>query len=131
MKPSSITQQKRLSNRQIGRKVLLADRLHHALNANSRTKSRFPWRLPALRPKFIALACIVVVAIGTSGFMATQFYLSKVAAEQKAAAAKQQNEQKAKSIAAEACRQKKAEQKASLIGKVTYDELYDHDACNK
>lgn len=132
MRPTKATNDISTRRRRIGRKALQADRLSRALHADKREGTKHAaWRLPSMRPKTVALICLVAVVVGTLGIGGTQFYLAQVAATQKAAAAKQQAEQKAKSIAADACRRKKAEQKADQIGKVTYDELYDHGECDR
>lgn len=84
-----------------------------------------------MRPKLIALLCLMLIIVGAIGIGGAQYFTSRAAAAERAAATVRQDKLAAKSMAAEACRRKKAEQKADLIGKVTYDELYDYDECDK
>lgn len=131
MKQSTPTPKLPLRHRQIGRKVLLADRLSHALGSTESKKANHLLGFLKRRPKTIALTCAVVACAGILGLTTVQFYTTKAEAAQKAAATEKQAKLAKKSIAAEACRRKKAEQKADLIGKVTYDQLYDYDECDK
>jgi len=131
MKPKSATHKPSTRHRKIGRKVLLADRLSNALNDSKIDKSTRIWHFIPLRPKLIALLCLMIIIVGAIGIGGAQYFNSKAEAAQKAATAERQHKLAAKSLAAEACRRKKAEQKADLIGKVTYDELYDYDECDK
>lgn len=131
MKPKIHTHKHSTRHRKIGRKVLLADRLSKALDDSASKNSMSKLRIIPIRPKFIALLCIMIIIVGAIGIGGAQYFTSKAASAQKAADAARQEKKAAKSLAAEACRRKKAEQKADLIGKVTYDELYDYDACDK
>jgi hypothetical protein len=118
-------------HRRIGKKVLLADRLARALNPTSHVPAKRSLSLPPLNRKLLTISFIAVALVGTLGFGGSQFYLAKATAAQEAAAAKMQAAQQIKSRAADACRREKVRQKADLIGKVTYDELYDYDECDK
>ncbi len=131
MKQTTPHSKQSVRQRQIGRKVLLADRLSHSLKATQPTKVKQLLGLLQQRPKTIALLCLSVALVGMLSFTGYQFYVAKAEAAQKAAATEKQTKLAKKSIAAEACRRKKAEQKADLIGKVTYDQLYDYDECDK
>jgi hypothetical protein len=118
-------------HRRIGRKALQADHLSHAIEKNSSSNGNSWLSLPSWQPKIIAAVCVVIVGGSLLGFMGMQAYLSNISASQKVSAAVQQSKLKAKSIAIDACHRKKAAEKADQIGKITYDELYDHDECDK
>ncbi len=117
-------------SRRIGRKALQGDRLARALSASQQARPKRSLHLP-LRPRAIAITAAVVISIGVLGFAGSQFYLAQAATAQKAAAVERQSKAKASSLAADACRRKKVEQKADQIGKLTYDELYDYNECDK
>lgn len=131
MRPTSTPHPSSLRHRRIGRKVLQADRLARALSATKPKKTKLLWPMSSLRPKVIALVCAIVIGVGAIGFTGSQVYFAQVDKTQKAAAAERQSKLEAKSIAADACRREKAEQKADQIGKITYDELYDYGECEK
>lgn len=131
MKPTPALQPASIRDRRIGRKVLQADRLARALGASKHKKAGRTWRMPHLKPKLIAVICAITIAVSAFGYAGSQYYLAQKAATQKTAAAKQDAQLQAESVAADACRRKKAEQKADQIGKITYDELYDYGECEK
>lgn len=58
-------------------------------------------------------------------------YNDQVAAAQKVQATEQQRILKANSAEADACRRKKVEQKADQLGKITYDQMYDGNECDR
>lgn len=119
-------------HRQIGRKVLKADHLAHALGARPKKRSRIALpRIPAMRPKLVAAVCAAVLLVAGLGMAGAQYYFAKTAEAQKVAEAKHQVKLRANSIAAEACRRQKLAEKADQIGKITYAELYDGNACDK
>lgn len=119
-------------NRRIGKKVLLADRLSHAVGKTKRRNDPFRHvRAVASRPKSLAAALTLVVAIGVAGSFALQAYTSRQTVAEEAAAAQELATQKAKAAAADECRRGKLAQKADLVGKVTFDELYDDDECDR
>ena len=117
-------------HRRVGRKVLQADRLTHLLAQESKNTTK-PWDILIVRPKLTLAACALLIAVSAVGFGGLRFYAGQQAASEKAAAVKEQDRLRVRSTAADACRRKKAEEKADQIGKVTYDELYDGDACDK
>lgn len=107
-----------------------ADRLSHALNKVSappvRTRfSRF------LKPKVMVGVAAVILVVGIVSSVGISSYASQAAAAEAIVVAEQQQRDKQKSAAAEACRQKKIQEKPELIGKVTYDELYNYDECDR
>lgn len=116
-------------HRRIGRKVLLADRLARSLNRSASPAGRWDWL--KRNKRYAVAASIGLFVVVTVGVSVTQFYSNQTAASEKIATEKLEAETRQKDIAADACRQKKAQDKADLIGKVTYDELYDGNECDK
>ena len=115
----------------IGRKALQADRLSRALALSNKKSTKRSLRLPTLRKNTIlaiGIALVIVLGVSAGG---VRYYTAQAEANKKAALLQQQKDVKEKSSIADACRRKKAEQKADLIGKVTYDELYDYGECDK
>lgn len=118
-------------NRRIGRKVLAADQLAHALGGSTAKKTRKDWHKTFLQPKLVVPALVCVIVVGILGWIASQAYFAQQASVQKAEDQRLSDQQRAKAVKADACRRAKLEQKADLIGKITYDELYDHGECDK
>lgn len=118
-------------DRRIGRKVLLADRLSHALDRSSKRPSIVPSRFRSIPRKAAFGVAAGVLVLGLTGTALIHHFSTQAAAAQKVAATKEQQRLEAKSRAADACRRNKAEQKADQLGKVTYDELYDYDECDR
>lgn len=131
MKQTHTTQAVSIRRRRIGRKALQADRIARALTATAQKKPRKTWSVPSVRPRLLAVVCAVIIGVSAAGLAASHFYTARAVEAQKAAAVAEQKMLKAKSVAADACRRKKAEQKADQLGKITYDELYDHGECDK
>jgi hypothetical protein len=120
-----------IRHRQIGRKVLKADHLAYALSSRTAKRTKKSLRLPSMRPKVIAVVVAVVLIVTAVGIGGAQYYSAKTAEAQKVAAAKLQTKLEAKGVASEACRRQKLAEKADQIGKITYAELYDGNACDK
>lgn len=116
--------------RNIGRTSLKADRLASLLETKTPQKRAHAWRLPHVQRKVAIGVCAVLVLVSAVSVGGMHLYTSKQIADQKALAIIQQAKERSNNIAADACRQKKAAEKANLIGKVTYDELYDFNECN-
>jgi hypothetical protein len=131
MRPTRIAPEAALQYRRIGRKALFADRLNRAVGPAQKKTSFFPWQLPNISVKAMVLTAFAVVTLSGLGFGGSQFYFAQAAANEKAAALKEQKIAKEKSAAADACRRKKVEEKADQIGKLTYDQLYDNDSCDR
>lgn len=129
--PTPAKQSVSVRRRQIGRKALQADRLARALNASRSQKSKKLLRLPSVQPKILAGTLIAVAIVGIAGITGSQLYMANAAKTERAAAAELQKQLQAQSAAADACRQQKVQQKADQLGKITYDELYDYDSCDK
>ena len=116
--------------RRIGRKVLQADRIARLLKKPEAAPKR-TWPLPALKPKTYALTGVMLLIVTLIGIGGSRIYLVQVAAAQKIEIEKQQKIAEFNSKEADACRRKKTEEKAELVGKVTFDELYDYNECTK
>lgn len=131
MKPFFRQSQPSLRHRKIGKKVLFADRLSHALRPKKTRRESLKDRLPSLSRKQLITIGLAAVIVSSVAFGAIRAYTSYAEAKQREVVKQQEVQLKAKSAAADACRREKAQQKAELIGKVTYDELYDYGACDK
>lgn len=131
MKPIFTTYPASRRDRRIGKKALQADRLARALQSSKTSTPKRSRRVPLPKPRNLLIACALLIFIGVAGAVALQYFSSQAAARQKAADLQMQKIVKAKSLAADACRRKKAAEKVEQIGKVTYDELYDHGECDK
>ena len=131
MNPSLKQSGQLLRHRKIGKKVLFADRLSHAMRPRKSRLESFKDRLPTLSRKQVIVMGVAVVVISSAALGAVRAYTSYAEAKQREVVKQQEVLLKAKSAAADACRREKAQQKAELIGKVTYDELYDYGACDK
>lgn len=118
-------------HRRIGRKVLLADRLARAVAPNTQKRRNKDWRVIFAKPKLAASIVIGVLVVGALTFTGMQAYSAQQAEARQAEATEKFALQKEKAAEADACRRAKIEQKADLVGKVTYDELYDGNECNK
>ena len=131
MKPTRLPDHIVHRNRRLGRKTLQADKLSSVL-AKSQPKQNQLSRLLKVPSARTALAITAgVVVLLSVGAVAYSMHSDQVATAEKKAAAIQNVKLKAKSDAADACRRQKAQEKSELIGKVTYDELYDYGACDK
>ena len=111
------------SNRykRIGRKALLVRKIDSVIRNDAKPKRR---TFSIFRPSRLlvgSLFAATVLAIAL--YAGYTHYSSQVAAREQA-------EFKISSERANACRQQKANENAHLIGKVTYDELYDGDSCD-
>ena len=118
-------------NRRIGRKVLAADRLAQAVSTSTAKKTHKDWHKTFLRSKLVVTALVCVVAFGILGWIASQAYFAQQASVQKAENQRLADQERAKAVKADECRRAKLEQKADLIGKITYDELYDYGECDE
>lgn len=128
LKPSKPTS---VRHRRIGRKVLLADKLAHVTKVSAQKSRNNDWRTIFAKPKLAAAVLGGVIAVGVIGFAGMQTYASQQAKAEQAEATAQFTLQKEKAAKADACRRAKLEQKSELIGKVTYDELYDGNECDE
>lgn len=131
MKPRQTSNPKATVQRRIGKKVLMADRLSHALELSRNNKSGWRSILPAINPKLAIGICAGILLIGALGFNGIKFFSNQQAMAEKTAATAKQERLAEQSRAASECRQKKAAAKSDQIGKVTYDQLYDGDSCDR
>lgn len=131
MKPTRLPDHIALRNRRLGRKTLQADKLSSVLGRSQSKQSPLSTILSALKTRTaVAIIAGIVVLLGV-GTVAYSVHRNQLATAERKAAAAQDIKLKAKSDAADACRRQKAQEKSELIGKVTYDELYDYGACDK
>ena len=131
MKPRQTPKPKATAHRRIGKKVLMADRLSHALEISKNNKSGWQLIRSATNRKLAIGVSAAVLVIGALGFSGIQFFSSQQAIAEKTAATARQERLAEQSRAASECRQKKAAAKSDQIGKVTYDQLYDGDSCDR
>lgn len=124
--------------RRLGKKAIFYGRIANALGvAQPKSDSAAPSfassmfkRIRALRPtrkQLIASACAVVLAI--TGVIANSLYQSQRAAAAKAAAKAENERIERVNAAAQECYKKKITEKQKMLGKVTFDQLYDGDSC--
>ena len=123
--------------RRLGKKAIFYGRVAHALGAvpeQSHAKSQKPSllaKLKTFRPtkKQVVVAVCSVFIIAGAGF-GWSAYSDKLIADEKAAIkAEALRVEKQNSIAQECYRQKTTE-KTAMLGKITFDQLYDGDACS-
>lgn len=131
MRPKQVTQSNSIRPRRIGRKALQADRLSRILTKHNSSKFDVANKFIRVHRVKLTAVSLAVIIFGIVGSFGIQAYNAQQVAAQKAEAAKAQDIARQKSISADECRQKKAEEKSELIGKVTYDELYDGNECDK
>jgi hypothetical protein len=117
--------------RQIGRKVLQAERVSRLLEADKHSQAKSSRLRFRLNKKLAVIVGVILVVASAGGAAGYQHYARKASAAKFADMIERQKALKAKSEAADKCRQEKAEQKAHLIGNITYDELYDYGECDK
>lgn len=119
-------------HRQIGRKVLLADRLARVSKPqqSSSPLKKFTTLLTS-NPKRVRMVSAGLVLLFVVAGIGGTFISGSIASARDAEQQKQYKEQKQKSAAADACRRQKVEQNPDLVGKVTYDELYNYGECEQ
>ncbi len=117
--------------RRIGRKALLSGRtlvLLEARVASSKPNARkFP--VYTFKKWHLAIPAMILLVVG-GGYGASAYMHSQEIAKQKAAAAAANARARSVSKQAEECRQQKMKEKSAAIGSLTYDQLYDHGACD-
>lgn len=123
--------------RRIGKKAIFYGRLAPALGVVPPSKDARPGLLtrlvrkvrafrPTRKQLIITAITLLVVGLATAGAI---MYQQKRLADEKAAAAAEAARVEKANAAAQLCYQKKTAEKKSMLGKVTYDQLYDKDAC--
>lgn len=118
--------------RRIGKKAIFYGRMASALGvpAYAAPKVSFFKKVKGFHPtrrQIIVTACLIILAAG--GVTGGYFYQEHRKA-QAYAAAKAEAERAAKANAvAQECYQKKTTEKSSMLGKITFDQLYDGDSC--
>jgi hypothetical protein len=121
-----------LKLRRIGKKVIFYHRVAPALGAVSKPKEKRSWisAVKSFRPTkkqliITAAAVVVIGIIAAVGIIVDQ----KKQADEKAAAATEAARIERVNAAAQVCYQKKMKEKAAMLDKITYDQLYDGDSC--
>lgn len=121
-----------LKLRRIGKKVIFCHRVAPALGAVPKSEKKPSWisAVKSYRPtkKQLVITAIAVVVIGI--VVAVSIILDqKRQADDKAAAAAEAARVEKVNAAAQVCYQKKMKEKAAMLDKITYDQLYDGDSC--
>lgn len=122
--------------KRLGKKALFYARVAPALGDAIRTKKKdsrvikFLKRVRAFKAtrKQLILAAIAVVVLGVA-IAAGVLYQQKRLVDAQAAAKAESDRVEKVNAAAQLCYQQKTKQKQSMLGKVTYDQLYDGDSC--
>ena len=127
------SKQRATNHRRIGRKVITLARISSVMDRKLVAAQPIRKRhLPQIKIQFTRRVALVLGSIILLAGLATTgafFYQKQAAAtEAKAAQAKLETERKI-NAAAVACRKQKLDSKRELYGKITYDELYDGNAC--
>ena len=120
-----------LRQRRVGKKALQSDRISKALGMPVPAKPKGVLHRFNMRPRTVAISAAVVLVVLVAGTIGSKILVDQAAAAEKVQLAEQQKITKRKDDAARACRLEKATQKSDLIGRVTFDELYDKNECNK
>lgn len=125
--------------RRIGRKAMACGRMDVAIRSkigddpavSSKSRRKLSFAPVTAFAKRHALPLAIVGAVMIAGFGGYNIFTY----QQRVREAEQQKKYEAERMAAHKriveCERRKAEQKPELIGKVTYDELYDYGACNE
>lgn len=122
-----------LKLRRIGKKVIFCHRVAPALGAvpvKPQKKRSWVSAVKSYRPtkKQLVIAAIAVVVVGI--IIAISIIVDqKRQADEKAAAAAEAARVEKVNAAAQVCYQKKMKEKAAMLDKITYDQLYDGDSC--
>ena len=122
----------RVNRRRIGKKAMALSRTSLLLERKmsvthkQRRKFTFTWRPTRVHYALFA-GLVVFFAIGTAGYV---YYQQQQANERQAAAKVEQERARVASQKSDECRQLKVVVIVDLIGKGTYDELYDYSVCD-
>ncbi len=117
--------------RRIGKKVLSASRMSVILQKRLGNMKSAGIAKIRIAKKYIVLATVLALILTTTGIVGYNTYSNHVAQQAAAAAKTQQLEEEAALLKASQCRAQKAVEKSDKLGKITYDQLYDFDECNK
>ncbi len=127
------TKKARSLAKRIGKKAIFYGRVAASLGAVSgETKNKQPIlkRLRAFRPSkkqtIVVLSSLLVIGLVTVGLVV---YQNKKVADEQAAAVVEQQKVDRQNAAAQVCYAQKMKEKASMLGKITYDQLYDGNSC--
>lgn len=119
--------------KRIGKKAIFYGRVAASLGVVGAEKDKrlsIFKRLRAFRPTkkqtVVALIALLVVGLVSGGLV---MYQNKKVADENAAAVAEQQKVEKQNAAAQVCYKQKLKEKASMLGKITYDQLYDGNAC--
>lgn len=126
--------------RRLGKKAIFYGRIYHALapaeeipqavKKDKKPRRSFKTYIKSYRPtkKHFAVAVVAVLVIG-GGTYGLNFYQARQYAEQQAAVRAEAKRVEVANAKAQQCYKQKTEEKAAMLGKITFDQLYDGDAC--
>lgn len=121
--------------RRLGKKAIFYGRIAHVLGVTPvepkvSKKLQLITKLKSFRPtkKQLAIAtCAVLIVVG-AGFGVNAYNNKRIADEQAAIKAEALRVEKQNAIAQE-CYKQKTTEKTAMLGKITFDQLYDGDSC--
>lgn len=124
--------------RKIGRKILSADRMMTVMERAGRVGKKTTLRKRSLRSILSRIVWtkrmgVMMAGVGVVAIMAiigVRFYQHQQAMAAAKAEQVRFEAEKRERASALACRQQKLADRSELFGKVTYDELYDGNACD-
>lgn len=123
--------------KRLGKKAIFYGRIASALGVACSDKQASKGRIATLcarakafRPsrRQLITACCAVIVVG-AGVAGNSVYQSQRAAAAKAAAKAENERMERVNAAAQECYKKKTADKQQMLGKVTFDQLYDGDSC--
>lgn len=117
--------------RRYGLKALRGDQLCQAASHRASQKRSISMLAFSVSPKLVITICLVAVLLSAGGFILHKNQQSALAKAKVVEYMKAKEAVRVKSLEADECRRKKAQEKAHLIGTITYDELYDNGACDR
>ena len=122
--------------RRLGKKAIFYGRVAHALGAIPEkstvmtSKSSLFTKVKSFKPtkkQLVMAACSVLLMFG-AGF-GWNAYNDKLIADEKAAIKAEALRVEKKNAVAQECYRQKTTEKTAMLGKITFDQLYDGDAC--
>lgn len=123
--------------RRLGKKAIFYGRVAHALGAIPEkstvmtSKSSLFAKVKSFKPtkkQLVMAACSVLLMFG-AGF-GWNAYNDKLIADEKAAIKAEALRVEKKNAVAQKCYRQKTTEKTAMLGKITFDQLYDGDACS-
>ena len=123
--------------RRLGKKAIFYGRVAHALgivpgqNRDMAKKPTLFAKVKSFKPtkkQLVVVACSVLLIIG-AGF-GWNAYSNKLIADEKAAIKAEALRVEKQNAIAQECYKQKTTEKTDMLGKITFDQLYDGDACS-